>query len=307
MKINISFFLLIFLFTFQISKAQQKNMYGIAHLSILPLRTEPSNQSELCTQILFGEIYKVIKISPDEQWFYIENNFDEYKGWLNKGQFKEISEKEFKEIAAKKKEYLCQQYTKTLLSIDKTKEIPIVFGAKLNKIDENTCKNNDFFYTYSFSEDNQNLSSNHIEALLEDAYIFLNAPYLWGGKTPFGVDCSGFTQQIMRANGIKIKRDAYQQAEQGEKINQLENTKTGDLAFFVRNNRVVHVGLIIEDKDLPKNKPNHKPDATIQKNERWIMHALECVRIDKLDEKGIFNLDNKQYSHFLHSLKRYIK
>ncbi len=307
MKTKTIFFLLIFLLVFQISKAQQKTMYGIAHLSILPLRTEPSNKSELCTQILFGEIYKVLKNSPDEQWLYIENNFDEYKGWLNKGQFKEISEKQFKEIETQKKEYLCQEYTKNLVGIDKTTSIPIVFGAKLHKIDDNTCKNNTNFYTYSFAQENQpqnqNQSQNITQLLLEDAYIFLNAPYLWGGKTPFGVDCSGFTQQIMRANHIKIKRDAYQQAEQGEKIDKLENTKTGDLAFFVRNNRVVHVGLIIEDKDLQKNKP----DAVIQKKERWIMHALECVRVDKVDEKGIFNLDNKEYSHFLHSFKRYIK
>ncbi|TAG07534.1 MAG: hypothetical protein EAZ44_00170 [Cytophagia bacterium] len=304
MKIKFLFLMLMFLSASKFIKAQPKNtMYGIAHLSILPLRTEPSNKSELCTQILFGEIYKVIQNSTDGQWIYIENNFDGYKGWLNKGQFKEISQKEFEEIENQKIEILCQNYTQLLIGIEKTKSIHITLGAKINSTKDNICANKDNIYIYENSIEKNNTSLTIQQKILEDAYLFLNSPYLWGGKTPFGVDCSGFTQQIMRLNQIKIKRDAYQQAEQGEKITQLNNTKTGDLAFFVRNNKVVHVGLIIEEKDLNKNKPHN---YSLQKNERWIMHALECVRIDKLDEKGIFNIDNKEYSHFLHSLKRYI-
>ena len=116
--------------------------------------------------------------------------------------------------------------------------------------------------------------------------IFLNAPYLWGGRTPFGIDCSGFTQIIYRLQGIKIPRDAYQQINLGQEIN-LNNCKEGDLAFFEnKSGKITHVGLILE---------NNK-----------IIHASGQVRIDKLDEKGIFNSVKQKYSHKLHSIKKLI-
>lgn len=278
--------------------------YGIVNLSIIPVRTEPSHKSELSTQLLFGEVYKVLNKSADNGWLYIENQYDNYKGWIDKGQFSEISAEDFKTIANQQEEILNTKQTLSLRSLQNQQEILVVLGAKLNYSTENRLKNGEKYHFELLNNEKKEIEPplcNLKENILEKAFLFLNAPYLWGGKTPFGTDCSGFTQQIMRLNHIKIKRDACQQAEQGTKIKSIQESTTGDLAFFVRNNRVVHVGLIIEDKDLFKNKPNFE----LKPNERWIMHALECVRIDKLDEKGIFNIDKKNYSHFLHSLKRF--
>ena len=113
---------------------------------------------------------------------------------------------------------------------------------------------------------------------------YLNSPYLWGGKSPFGIDCSGFTQMVYRINGLKLKRDASQQAKQGKKIKLIKNSKAGDLAFFKNSKGVItHVGIILE------------------KNQ--IIHAHGKVRIDKLTNKGIYNVIEKKISHNLATIK----
>jgi cell wall-associated NlpC family hydrolase len=117
--------------------------------------------------------------------------------------------------------------------------------------------------------------------------LFLNAPYLWGGKTPFGIDCSGFTQTVYKLNGIKLLRDAYQQAEQGETLSFVEEAEAGDLAFFDNEEgRIVHVGIVLD---------NNK-----------IIHASGKVRIDGFDHHGIFNNEKRDYSHKLRLLKRIV-
>jgi cell wall-associated NlpC family hydrolase len=116
---------------------------------------------------------------------------------------------------------------------------------------------------------------------------FLDTPYLWGGRTFMGIDCSGFTQVVFRVNGKNLLRDAYQQQTQGKKIN-FESATSGDLAYFSNEEgKVIHVGIILKEK-----------------NKVGIIHASGKVRIDSLDEKGILNNDTQSYSHRLHSIKR---
>ena len=117
--------------------------------------------------------------------------------------------------------------------------------------------------------------------------IFLNAPYLWGGRTPFGIDCSGFTQLIYRLHGMNLARDAYQQYESGKIITDIKEIEAGDLAFFEnKSGKIVHVGIIMDNNQ--------------------IIHASGKVRIDKLDEKGIFNVNKQKYTHKLKSIKKII-
>jgi cell wall-associated NlpC family hydrolase len=123
--------------------------------------------------------------------------------------------------------------------------------------------------------------------IINIATKYINAPYLWGGRTPFGIDCSGFVQMVFRFLGIKLYRDAYQQAEQGRMVEFINQTQTGDLAFFDnKHKRIIHVGIILPD--------------------RKIIHASGQVRIDTMDHYGIFNADTNSYSHKLRVIRRLI-
>ncbi|MCY7361282.1 MAG: C40 family peptidase, partial [Ignavibacteria bacterium] len=123
------------------------------------------------------------------------------------------------------------------------------------------------------------------DQITEIALKYLNAPYLWGGRSPYGIDCSGFTQMVYKFFGIRLKRDAYQQAEQGRTIDYIDHTQTGDLAFFHNEDgKIKHVGIILQHKK--------------------IIHASGCVRIDSIDHHGIYNHDKKTYSHNLRFFKR---
>ena len=123
--------------------------------------------------------------------------------------------------------------------------------------------------------------------LIDTAILYLNSPYLWGGKTPFGIDCSGFTQMVYKLNGYKLLRDASQQATQGEALSFIEESEPGDLAFFDNAEGVItHVGIIMEDN--------------------YIIHAHGKVRIDRIDHTGIFNSEARMHTHKLRVIKRII-
>ena len=124
-------------------------------------------------------------------------------------------------------------------------------------------------------------------SLEEIALSFLNSPYLWGGKTKFGTDCSGFVQSVFKIYGKILPRDSYQQALVGTEIN-LEDSKTGDLAFLEKKkiDSITHVGIVIS-------------------NNR-IIHSSGKVRIDNIVNEGILNVDSKKISHELQSVRRIV-
>jgi hypothetical protein len=123
--------------------------------------------------------------------------------------------------------------------------------------------------------------------LIENALKYFNSPYLWGGRSPFGVDCSGFAQILYKMIGIQIPRDAHAQALIGEYLTFVEEALPGDLAFFDNEDgKIVHVGIVWE-----KNK---------------IIHSSGKVRIDNIDHFGIFNIDTKRYSHQMRLMRRII-
>ena len=118
------------------------------------------------------------------------------------------------------------------------------------------------------------------------AFKFLNTSYLWGGKSVFGIDCSGFTQMTYKFLNVPLPRDAWQQAEKGTVINFLQEAHCGDLAFFDSEaGNIIHVGILL--------------------NEHEIIHSSGKVRIDKIDTQGILNLESKQRTHKLRIIKRY--
>ena len=116
---------------------------------------------------------------------------------------------------------------------------------------------------------------------------YIGVPYVWGGKTNFGYDCSGFTQTFFKTLGYSLKRDAYQQAAEGDEVILLSEAKTGDLAFFDNaEGKITHVGIVLENDGSDE-----------------ILHASGELRIDILDHQGI-NKNSEGYSHNLRLIRR---
>lgn len=255
--------------------------YGICLLSVVPCRKEASNTSELVTQLLFGETYEIAE--ETEEWFKISTTFDSYVCWLNKKQHSPLSESVFNKINGSK-----VKCNGDLVQIIKNKKqntnIPITIGASLPLLKDHDMQ----LDTYHFSFDGTAVDTgvkNDAQKIVQTAYLFLNSPYLWGGKSPFGIDCSGFTQLVFKLNGHKIPRDASQQVELGSPLSFVEEAETGDLAFFDNEEgQIVHVGLLLDNQS--------------------IIHASGQVRIDRFDHYGIFHSERKKYSHNLRVIKR---
>ncbi|WP_460219538.1 C40 family peptidase [Psychroserpens sp. MEBiC05023] len=248
--------------------------YGICHLSIVPLRIEANDSSELVSQVLYGEIFKVLE--QRKSWSRIRLAFDKYEGWIDNKQYVEISEENYKMI--KLQEHIL---TKDLIEYiqDKNQQLyTIPIGSSLNGLK---------LLNHSY-DGNQISNKQDRSNIIETAFTYLNAPYLWGGKTPFGIDCSGFTQMVYKLNGYHILRDASQQATQGQALSFIEESEPGDLAFFDnQDGHITHVGIIMEDN--------------------YIIHAHGKVRIDRLDHSGIYNVDKRLHTHKLRVIKKIIQ
>lgn len=256
-----------------------EEIYAVCNLSIVPVRTEPNDKAEMCTQLLFGESFIISKFTEDGKWAYIQNLTDDYFGWIDAKQYKSVS-KEYVETLHKNP----TPVSKGLFGIMKghRKIFPVLMGSLLPMYNNGQVRIDDEIYVF---EGEYTYPAKGTPSDIEKtAKFYLFSPYLWGGKTHYGIDCSGLVQQVFMFNGYKLPRDSSKQEEMGMAIT-FGMHKKGDLAFFHNvTGRVIHVGIVL-DHDL-------------------IIHASGEVRIDKLDEVGIYNLDKKQYSHKLHSLKR---
>ena len=246
--------------------------FGICSLSVIPIRREPSDTSEMVSQLLFGETFSIKE--QKQQWRLIECTHDNYQGWIDEKQFVEID----KLPTTKQITYnLCHSCTFN------DKHIPLVLGCSLPNFDGLNFKINKTKFAYSGKTIEQ--SQQNISRIKKIALKYHNTPYLWGGRSPFGIDCSGLTQVVYKFLNINLPRDAYQQAEIGETLNFVEEAKPGDLAFFKNEEgTIIHVGIMLEEKQ--------------------IIHASGKVRIDILDHVGIYNRDLKKYTHFLSTIKR---
>jgi len=258
-------------------------MYGICNLSIVPCRREPSDKSEMVTQLLFGDFFEILERSGG--WCKIKIAYDDYECWVDKLQFLPIAHHTYDILYST--EMFCTNELVEIITDSKSGQIsPIVIGSTLPNFDDGECavENSTFNYDGAFIHGALPFTKTGI---IETAMLYLNTPYLWGGKTPFGIDCSGLTQMVYKLNGVRIKRDANQQAEQGETLSFVEEAEPGDLAFFDNEEgKIVHVGIVMD---------NNK-----------IIHASGKVRIDGFDHQGIFNNERRDYSHRLRLLKRIV-
>ena len=255
--------------------------YGICLLSVVPGKKEASNTSEMVTQLLFGEHYSVLETT--EGWLKIKGGYDNYECWINLKQHSKISETTFNLI--QKQTPVCSKELVQVISNKHTNtNFPISIGATLPFYKDKTLN----FEAFSFGFDGQVSDSKQkrtAQDIISTAYLLINAPYLWGGKSPFGIDCSGFTQLVYKLNGYKLPRDASQQVELGTPLSFVEEAEAGDLAFFDNEEgNIVHVGILLSNEQ--------------------IIHASSSVRIDKFDHYGIFSSDTKKYSHTLRVIKK---
>ncbi len=249
------------------------------HLSIVPVRAEASDRSEMVTQLLFGETAELLE--RHKQWRKIKATYDGYEGWIDEKQCLPISLEQAALLQTAKLSFglgpELSVYTKRKRFYG---NLPI--GSRFYALEEG-----EWFHpeeVLAVSGDIRPIQDLNVESLIQYAYAYLGTPYLWGGKSNFGIDCSGFTQSVFALHGIPIPRDAYQQAEVGEEVRLGEGQK-GDLAFFKNEaGRVIHVGIFTD-----KNK---------------IIHAHGMLRIDQLDEVGIYNADMGKHTHRWHSIKR---
>jgi hypothetical protein len=256
---------------------------GICRLSVVPVRRDPVDHAEMLTQLLFGEHYTVLERTADKLWIKVRQAFDQYEGWISARQHSDISDEYFEHLNNTEFK-VCTDLVASILY--KRRVIPVVLGSilpisstELFAVDEH----------FAFNGESKNMGERHdFEFLKTIALKYLNSPYLWGGKSPFGIDCSGFIQQVFKVCGYRLKRDARDQVHQGEKIEKTEDAKPGDLAFFSNETgRITHVGMVLEE---------HK-----------IIHASGWVRVDNLDEHGILNEISMTHTHRLAGLRRILK
>lgn len=230
---------------------------GICTVSVAAIRAEQSHQSEMTSQILYGETVDILEKAA--KFIKIKMHFDGYEGWVDVQQISEISEEYFQERKTELVQNTLQMYSTSqgaiLLSI----------GSEVNSEKADPI----FLKT---------------ETVSETAQKFFNVPYLWSGRSFFGIDCSGFVQLVYKVHGISLPREAHQQSEVGEVLSFVEESKPGDLAFFENvDGQISHVGMMLEDQN--------------------IIHAYGKVRIDSLDSTGIFNKELNKHTHKLRFLR----
>lgn len=233
----------------------------------------------MVTHLLFGESIQVL--SAKDQWRNIRCLYDDYEGWVDEKQFLPAT-KDF--IDRSEKQYSCSLEVSQSIT-NHTHHIPIVLGATLPFYDGINLQ----LPGHSYWFNGQAYAPGDVDdplGLIEKIALKYNfAPYLWGGRSPFGIDCSGFTQVVFKIIGIRLPRDTYQQVETGNEVSFATSARAGDLAFFPNKKGIIaHVGII-----LPGNR---------------IIHAHGRVRIDRFDHQGIYNEDKKIYTHKLRVIKR---
>lgn len=251
----------------------------ICPLSIVPVRAEPSDRAEMVSQWLFGETAQVI--DSTDSWSRLRFDHDGYEGWVDHKQILPCPTPNFDPD-------LRVIDGNTIVDLGE-RQIPLTYGAVLPFYEDGTI-------LWQHHRVHVQAVTNHrpeIErAELLELYLhpFLGAPYLWGGRTPWGVDCSGLVQMIFILMGIYLPRDAAQQAEEGDIVELLDLNEPGDLAFFENaEGRITHVGIILTRND---------------EDDLRVAHASGRVRIDKLDHQGIYNAEEGRYTHKLRLVRR---
>ena len=252
--------------------------YAVIAVPAAPVRRKPNHRKEMVSQLLFGESVKLLKTEGD-LWVKIRSLHDAYEGWMTNTMLQPVTEK----IAKPINPFVTTDMLSTILIGDKQMNIPVGSSLPFFENGKGRLGNIDYsFFGHYFKKDEQQPSAELVKQL---SIKWLNAPYLWGGRTPLGVDCSGFVQVIYKLMGIDLPRDAWQQAQEGKAVKKFADTKTGDLVFFDNKEDIVHVGIILGDG--------------------LVIHSSGKVRIDGIDKKGITSKNTGSVNINLRAIKRF--
>jgi len=253
--------------------------YGIVQASFIPVRIDPDSTSEMTSQLLFGEIFEVLE--RKEQWLLVRNRFDGYEGWISPVLTSLFEEDVLGEYEAMESSLVTEKFW-TLRGPEGNLLIPTgsVLYYEAGDPLRIHCGT-----TYVLDKNPGKPAADKLKVLEDLKGQMLNVPYLWGGKSSYGTDCSGLVQTIFRILDVPLLRDASLQVGQGKTVNMMTESKTGDLAFFDNDEgEIVHTGIISGPGE--------------------VLHASGCVKVDAIDHQGIYSKQLGKYTHRLRVIKR---
>lgn len=253
---------------------------------MIPMRTQPAETAELTSQLLFGEAYSVIE--ECDKWLKIATTDCAYEGWIDRKLFNPLHDDDVESYLTSEK-YIVKDLIFFIKEFESDITFPIFLGSSFPYPNDGIVILGNSIFMITLPEEKAQPTHEKLSplaiTLLQTAASYLQSPYLWGGRTPAGIDCSGFVQVVFKCCGISLPRNASQQVLCGESVDFIGEAHIGDLAFFENEEgRIIHTGIICG--------PNR------------IIHASGRVRIDTIDQTGIFNKEQGRYSHTLRIIKR---
>jgi cell wall-associated NlpC family hydrolase len=257
---------------------------GICYQAYIPMRSEPSSTSEMVNQVLFGESFVVLEENKVRNFSRISLHHDSYEGWINSDCIHYPSQTEWMVI---KNQNFCVSHELMNLLHSENNQKPLLIGCGSILRFSSPGKTNTPDGEYTIPEIASTESLKKSENLVSYGMKMLSVPYLWGGRSSFGFDCSGLCQNLYRQVGIDIPRDAALQSALGHTLNFIAEAKAGDLAFFDNEDgKITHVGMILGDGK--------------------ILHASGKVKIDEIDHQGIFSRELNRYTHKLRLIRKLV-